>query len=327
MAGTLTRVGVLLPTFDAMRVGGRPLVVEAAVAIEQAGFDGAWVGDHLRGPAPVLDAPTALAAAAAVTTRVALGVSVMLLGLRQPAWAAKQLCTIDALSEGRLVLGVGVGGEFPEEFEASGVPVRQRGRRLDEILTIFPDLLTGRPVSFRGSTLRLDIPALEPAMATPPPIFVGGRSEAALRRTVRFGDAWLPMWLSPEVIVQRAERLAEMASEVGRACPKLALLIGVHVDDDREQAGRQAAAYLRGQYGLDLSRVEHWTALGPAEQVAEQLQAYLAAGVQEFVLMPLTSDPLIQIERLAHVREQLLAAPSVGVRAPVPPLIEAQSLG
>jgi probable F420-dependent oxidoreductase len=313
----MTRLGVLLPTFDPMRTGARPPVVEAARAIEQLGFDAAWVGDHLKCPAPVLDASTSLAAAAAVTERITLGFSVMLLGLRQPAWAAKQLTTIDVLSDGRLVLGVGIGGEFPEEYEAAGVPFGRRGRRLDEALTVLPELLAGRPVRFQGDALQLNVPALEPAMTAPLRVYVGGRSDAAQRRAARFGDAWLPMWLSPETIARRAERLAELASEYGRPAPELALLIGVHVDDDLTRARAQAAAYLHGQYGIDFARVERWTALGEAARVAEQLAEYRDAGVQEFVLMGLTADPLRQLERLADVRERLLQ-PAAPATAPLP---------
>jgi probable F420-dependent oxidoreductase len=303
--GSMTRWGVLLPTFDPLRAGGPPRVVEAAVRAEEQGFDAVWSGDHLACPAPVLDAPTCLAAAAAATERVALGLSVMLLGLRPPAWAAKQLATVDALSGGRLVLGVGVGGEFPDEFAAAGVPVADRGARLDEALEVLPDLLAGRPVDHEGPTLRLRVPALEPAMAAPPPIYVGGRGEPALRRAARVADAWLPMWLAPETIARRADRLAELAAGHGRPRPGLALLIGVHVDEDRSRARRAAAAHLRGQYGLSLEAVERWTALGGPAAVAEHLDGHRAAGVEEFVLMALGGDPLGQLERLAEVRRLL----------------------
>ena len=169
----MTRWGVLLPTFDPHRTGGALPTLEAARLAEAAGFDAVWAGDHLACPAPVLDAPTCLAAAAAVTERVELGIAVLQLGLRQPAWAAKQLATLDALSGGRLALGVGVGGEFPEEFAAAGVTHRDRGARLDELLGVLPDLLTGRPVHHSGPALQLDVPALEPAMPAPPRLSLG----------------------------------------------------------------------------------------------------------------------------------------------------------
>ena len=123
----MIQLGINLPTFDPLRAGGPPQFVESARLAEELGFDAVWVGDHLHMPAPNYDSVVAMAAVAATTERVKLGFGVMLLGLRQPAWAAKQLTTIDALAPGRLLLGVGVGGEFPEEFEAAG-PQRQAPR-------------------------------------------------------------------------------------------------------------------------------------------------------------------------------------------------------
>lgn len=306
----MTRWGVLLPTFDPLRSGDPPRVAEAAVLAERLGFDGVWVGDHLACPAPVLDAPACLTVAASATDRVSVGFSVMLLGLRPVAWAAKQLATIQAISGGKLRLGVGVGGEFPQEFAAAGVNVRERGARLDQALSVLPDLLAGRPVRQRAAGLDLDVAPLEPAVDVPP-VLVGGRGEAALRRAARFGDAWLPMWLTPDVVQRRAEQLAEMAAELGRPRPSLAMLIGVRVEDDLETARREAAAHLHGQYRLALDAVERWTLLGDGESVGERLDAYCAVGVEEFVLMPLGARPLEQFERLAAVIDARQTAPPV----------------
>lgn len=303
----MTRCGVLLPSFDPFRTGAGYDVVPAARLAEDLGFDAVWVGDHLACPAPGLDATICLAVAAAATERIALGFSVMLLGLRSPAWAAKQLISIDKLSGRRLLLGVGVGGEFPGEFAAAGVPLRERGRRVDEALEMLPGLLTGQPVTYRGSTFSLDVPALEPGLDKPPPILIGGRGEVALRRAARFGDAWLPMWLTPEKLARRAELLGELAAQLGRPRPELALLVGVHVDDDLETARREAAGHLGGQYGLPLEAVEHWSALGSIERVLAQLQEYVGVGVREFVLMPLAREPLRQYEPLAEVSTRLRA--------------------
>jgi probable F420-dependent oxidoreductase len=302
------RVGVLLPNFDAVG-SGRPLpIVPAARLAEELGFSAAWVGDHLACPAPGLYAPSCLAAAAAVTERIRLGLSVMLLGLRAPAWAAKILATIDHLSSGRLVLGVGVGGEFPAEFEAAGVPVRQRGARLDDALHVIRDLLTGEPVTYEGRTITVTAPSLQPAMASPPPIYVGGRGEAALKRAARHGDMWLPMWLTPERVAERAQVLAELAVREGRPTPGIALLIGVHIDDDRARARAEAELHIRGQYRMGLDKIEHWTLLDSVDGAVEQLEAYRQAGVDEFVFMPLGREPLTQYERLAEVRQRFESA-------------------
>jgi probable F420-dependent oxidoreductase len=303
------RFGVLLPTFDPTHTGQVPPVVEAARTAEELGFDAAWVGDHLWGHAPWLDSTVALGAAAAVTERLMLGFSVMLLALRPPAWAAKQIQTIDALSGGRLMLGVGVGGEYPEEFEAAGVPVERRGKRVDEGLAVLPDLLLGRRVDYDGESLAVHANPLAPAMDRLPRILIGGRGDVALRRTVRFGDGWLPMWLSPGQLVERGARLRELAAANGRPQPSITLLILVHVDDDLERSRREASEHLEGQYKLPLDVVERWAALGPSEHVAEQLQPYLDAGVDELILMTLGSAPLIQYERLAEVCAMLKRAP------------------
>jgi alkanesulfonate monooxygenase SsuD/methylene tetrahydromethanopterin reductase-like flavin-dependent oxidoreductase (luciferase family) len=312
------RVGVLLPTFDATHSGAIPPVLRGARLIEELGFDGAWVGDHLACPAPLLDAVGCLTAAAAVTERISLGFSVLLAGLRPPAWTAKQLVTIDALAPGRLRLGIGVGGEFPEEFAAAGLPLARRGRRVDETLEILGDLLTGRPISYAGSVIELEVHGplapeigLSPAISVMPPIYTAGRGEPALRRAARYADFWMPMWLSPDSIAKRLGTLEDLARAAGRPRPRLASLILVRADDDVDAARREAETHLRGQYGMGLDRVEHWTGLGSADALAEALAAYVAVGVEEFILMPLGKDPLTQIERLADVRRKLEATECV----------------
>jgi alkanesulfonate monooxygenase SsuD/methylene tetrahydromethanopterin reductase-like flavin-dependent oxidoreductase (luciferase family) len=283
----MTDWGVLLPTFDPLRQGEPFAVAEAARLAEQAGYASIWAGDHLKCPAPVLDAPTCLAVAAAVTERAQLGFSVMLLGMRPLAWAAKQLATLQHLSGNRLRLGVGVGGEFPQEYEAAEVPLARRGARLDQALELLPQFLSP------GTEHSLEPPA------PMPPLLIGGRSDRAVERAAQFGDAWLPMWVSPETLAQRAERLAELSEAHGRPRPGLSLLVLAHVDEDASRAREQADAHLRGQYGMPLDRVERWTAFGPAAAVAEFLEPYTRIGVSEILLLPLGSRPLEQIERLA----------------------------
>jgi alkanesulfonate monooxygenase SsuD/methylene tetrahydromethanopterin reductase-like flavin-dependent oxidoreductase (luciferase family) len=319
VSGAGVACGVLLPSFDPGRLGtlGRDQVLEAARLAEQLEFESLWAGDHLACPAPGLDAPTCIAASAAVTERIALGFSVMLLGLRNPAWTAKQLSSIDLLAGGgRLRLGVGVGGEFPAEFEAAGVPVSQRGARLDDSLAVIGDLLTGRPVDFTGRTLTVRAPALEPALPAVPPIYVGGRGEPALRRAARYGDAWMPMWLTPARIAERAQLLGEMALEQGRPAPRVAPLILVRIDDDRDHAYAQARAHIAGQYRMELETIERWTLLDSIDGAVEHLHQFVEVGVSEILLLTLGDDPLQQYERLAEVRARLRAPAASSGAAP-----------
>jgi alkanesulfonate monooxygenase SsuD/methylene tetrahydromethanopterin reductase-like flavin-dependent oxidoreductase (luciferase family) len=291
-SSAVVRLGINLPTFDPLRVGGRPKFVEAARLAEDSGFEAVWVGDHLHVPSPVYDSTVALSAVAATTTHIKLGFGVMLLGLRQPAWVAKQLTTIDALAPGRLLLGVGVGGEFPAEFEALGLNVRQRGRLLDEALAALPDWLEGRST-----------PPLSPTISVVPPIWVGGRSEAAMQRAARVGDGWLATWMSPERVQQQGDALGEQAAALGRPRPALGLAISVHVDANEGRAREEAEDYTQAMYGMPFEKVARYTPVGSAERVAERIAAYLEAGVEEFVLTPLTGEPTAQIPRLAEIRE------------------------
>jgi len=295
----MTEWGVLLPTFDPLRLGEPYAVTRAARLAQDAGFASVWAGDHLKCPAPGLDGPTCLAAAAAVTTEVALGLSVMLLGLRPVAWAAKQIATLQHLSGNRLRLGVGVGGEFPAEYEAAGIPLSGRGARLDRALELLPLMLSA------GGEHSLEPPAKMP------PVLVGGRSDRALARAASYGDAWLPMWISPDTLRRRGELLAERSAALGRPAPAISLLVLAHVDADSSRARAQADAHLRGQYGMDLSRVERWTALGGVGEVAAFLEPYTRAGVSEILLLPLGARPLEQIERLAEVTRAVGSAPAV----------------
>ncbi len=293
--------GVMLPSFDPFRLGGPPLLAGADLA-EELGFDSGWFGDHLSFHPPVLDAVTSLGAVAARTSRLVLGTGVLLLPLRQPVWTAKQLATVLALAPDRLLLGVGVGGENPAEFEAVGVPVAERGRRLDESLEIITALLRGEAVDHPGPLLPTRSPALEPAPAIPPPVVVGGRSEAALRRAARVADGWLGVWMSARRVPEVRAQLDAYAEEYGRPRCSLLMMVFVHVADDPAATQAEVTAFARGQYGPGSEKLERWVAVGTEAQVAAELGELRAAGVEGFVLVPAAADQLAQYHRLAAVR-------------------------
>lgn len=296
------RWAVIAPTFDPYGLGKPPPLVPSAKRAEELGFDAVWVGDHLVCAAPVLDSLCALAAAAAVTSRVDLGVSVLQLGLRHVVWTAKQLATIDALAPGRLRLGVGVGGEFEDEFEAAGVALANRGARLEEALDVLPALLSGQRVDYEGAHLSVHSPPLLPAPASPPPLSVGGRSDRALDRAARRAEQWIGIWHGAGTVLSRRRHLAELAAKYGRPTPSVAMVVLVNVNDDRDVAREETAAALYGQYRMPLEKVERWAALGPAGEVAQMLAAYMEAGVNELLLLPTSPDALGQYERFVEVR-------------------------
>ena len=293
----MTSWGVLLPTFDPLRRGETFPVAEAARIAERTGYASVWAGDHLKCPAPVLDATTCLAVAATVTTSAQIGFSVMLLGMRPLAWAAKQIATLQHLSGNRLRLGVGVGGEFPQEYEAAEVPHNRRGARLDEALRLLPQYPRPGDRAFAANHLRPCRRCWSAAAATA--LWSARRGSAThgcrcgcrQRRSPSGASGWQS---SPQ--------------QYGRPAPSLSLLVLAHVDDDPLRAREQAAAHLRGQYGMALELVERWTAFGSAQQVAEFLEPYTRIGVGEILLLPLGARPLEQIERLADARSRIAIA-------------------
>src|SRR5580704_7143665 len=197
-----------------------PDVAGLARVAEQAGLDGVWTGDRLiKDEMNVLDAGLVLAAAAAATERIAIGFSIYVPSLRSMAWAAREVASLQVLSAGRLQLGVALGGGPEREYQAVGLTGAHRARRTDDFLRLLPGLLGGEPVSLpdvpTGPVVRF-----RPAVPIPP-VWVGGTAGAALRRAVRFGDGWLPGFLTAEEFAASARRLHELAAEAGR--PRLRL--------------------------------------------------------------------------------------------------------
>jgi alkanesulfonate monooxygenase SsuD/methylene tetrahydromethanopterin reductase-like flavin-dependent oxidoreductase (luciferase family) len=291
----------MLPSFDPYRTHRYP-VAEAARLAEDTGFGCGWVGDHLAYVPPTLDPFVALAHAAGATERLALGFSVLLLPMRPVIWVAKQLISLCTLAPDRVMFGVGVGGEGPAEWEAAGVPLNERGRRMDEALGLLPALLRGEAVDHPGPLLPLRTPALDPALTEPPPLIVGGRSEIAVRRAARVADAWMPAWLEPARVAQRAAILHEAAEAAGRPRPGVVTMVFTNVNEDRDRAIAEADGLYRGQYNLDWDTLGRWAAIGPPEAVAEDLARYDEAGSDGFVFVVASPDHLGQIERLAEVK-------------------------
>ncbi|MGH9023056.1 MAG: LLM class flavin-dependent oxidoreductase [Acidimicrobiia bacterium] len=296
--GGLAGWGVMLPSFDPHRIGTPPLLESAELA-EDLGFDSLWVGDHLAYHAPVLEATCALSAVAARTHLPRVGYAVMLLALRHPVWAAKQIATLEAMAPGRVVLGVGVGGENPAEFEASGVPLGGRGKRLDDALQIVTALLRGEALEPGDPRLTGGSPALSPVPGRMLPLVVGGRSAKALSRAARLGDGWMGVWLDRLRLERSMAQLGEQAAAFGRKAPETILMLQANVGQDRRQAENEAEAWVGGQYGLVFEALKRWVFVGDEASLAESLSGFVEAGVSGFVLGPAGPDPLRQIERFA----------------------------
>jgi alkanesulfonate monooxygenase SsuD/methylene tetrahydromethanopterin reductase-like flavin-dependent oxidoreductase (luciferase family) len=238
--GMSIEVGVILPTSTpdpAQPILGD--VRESARFAEEAGLDSIWSTDHLIASAPMLDSTVALATAAAVTERIGIGYGVMLLALRPVAWAAKQVSSLQYVSGGRLLVGVGTGNPAHGDigWRAAGASFEDRGRVTDEALRVLPGLVTGQPTELSDG---LEV-TLAPGSAMPP-LLVAGNGKAALRRAAAYGDGWISIGLTPEGVAENLSVLAELAAAQGRPVPR-ATVVGAALSTDPGEAVAQLAAY------------------------------------------------------------------------------------
>ena len=258
--------------------------------VDRCGYDSLWVGDHISFPVPIFDPMLQLAQAAVVSRRLTLGTSVLLLPLRHPTPVAKQVTTLDHLTEGRLILGVGVGGEFPREYAACDVPHNERGARLAEGVQVLRKFFSGEPVSHHGRFYGPfeDVP-MRPPPRQPggPPIWFAGRKEAALRRIGRLGDGYLAYVITPDMYREALETIATAASDAGRNPEPFGTghLLFTRLDNTYEMALDRATETLSVRYAMDFRKAAaRYCALGTPVQVAERIREFHAAGVRHVVL-------------------------------------------
>jgi probable F420-dependent oxidoreductase len=273
------RFGLVLPNyarwFDA---DGARAVADAA---ERLGYDGIYVNDHValpRDEAPLygnafLDPFVALGFLAAVTERVRLGTTVIVIPYRNPLVQAKMIAGLDVLSKGRITLGVG-SGHVPGESEALGVPYAERGAMTDEYLTVMRTLWTEDEASFQGRWFDFEhICPLTRPLQSPLPIWVGGRGPRVLRRVVALGEGWHPTRMEPDEIEAEIGLLQGMAVAAGRTEPiTVAMRWSVFLVKRAEDAGP----------GRDRGEIQR-PRRTPAETAA-LVEQYAAAGVAELVL-------------------------------------------
>lgn len=303
-------LGVSLPTFASAPDAAIPALPPLAVLAEQTGLDAVWAADHLTAGVPLIESTVALSAAAAVTERIQLGYAVLLLALRQQAWAARQLASLHYISGHRLILGVGTGGEIAQEWPIAGVSARGRGARTDLMLDDLPGLLAGQPT--RLST-EPDAPPVTLGPAVPmPPLWIGGMSARAHRRVVTYGAGWLASMLSPAQLADAVTTLSEYAAEQGRPAPEVGTTVFAAPSTDRGHQGRALhmtrLAPLAKKFGLSEEQADQLVVDGPPEALAERLHQLLDAGANTFVVHLSGPDLPRQIELLGTARELVAGA-------------------
>ena len=253
--------GVHLPQYG--RVAGGEAVARAARHAEELGFTDVWVSDHIVHPAEqsypspyLLDPFATLTWAAAVTDRIRLGTSVLVVPQHNPVWLANHLASVDLMSGGRLIVGAGVGWS-QREYEALGQSFGDRGRRLDEILDLLRAAWTDDPTSFEGDTYAFSDIRFLPKPAHRIPIWIGGGVEAAFRRAVEKGDGFHVVGLKPPEVAPIVDRLR-------RDRPEPTFTVSARTGWDPQ--------------GMD------------PDLISEENEAFEAAGVQHMVAAPWQKD-------------------------------------
>ncbi len=273
---------------------------------EALGFDSLWTGDHVSFHHPLYDCLTLLASFASITRRVRLGSAVYLLALRHPTVTAKITSTLDVLSGGRLIFGVGVGGENPKEFEACGIPHVERGARVNEGIEVVRALWRDSLATYKGRFAQFERVSIDPkpVQKPGPPIWIGGRSDAALRRAARQGDGWISYVVRPDRFAKNLEKIRAAAAKVGRPLDGFtpAHLGFITVGQEYERARDTWIRLLSQRYDQDFSPLaERYGIMGTPSQCAEQLERFIEAGCRYFLLNPIAppEDQRDQIEAIA----------------------------
>ena len=276
--------------------------------IASAGVDHLVVGDHVTffggfGIDGLVHATLLLAQHPDIEVHT----SVYLLPLRHPVPVARQLSTISSFAPGRLVLGVGIGGEDRHEVSSCGVDPRTRGRRMDECLQIVRGLQSGTAVKFSGEFFNLDEVVIDPAPMPSVPVIVGGRSSAAIRRAGRLGDGWLGIWVSPERFAAAVADADHEAERAGRSdvAWRHGMTVWCGFGNDPDEAAAAVAPVMEQIYRLPFARFARYVPCGTPADVADALGAYVDAGCCSFNLLAHAADPSAVTPAVAEVRRIL----------------------
>jgi alkanesulfonate monooxygenase SsuD/methylene tetrahydromethanopterin reductase-like flavin-dependent oxidoreductase (luciferase family) len=303
------RVG-MFPPYDLLEQG--PETARAFLAqAGEAGIDHVCCGDHVSFFGGLgFDGLVQATALAMPHPTLPVYSGVYQLPLRHPVLVARQLADIGRIAPGRLIFGVGVGGEDRHEAAVCGVDPATRGLRMNECLTIVRQLLTGTAVTCHGTFFDLEEAVIAPASTAAIPIVIGGRSDTAIRRAGRLGDGWLGIWVSPRRFAAAVEMAAQEAAAAGRPSPpaRHAMQVWCGLADSKAAARACLAPAMQAFYQIPFERFERYCPYGTADDVAGFLAPYAAAGCAEFNLIPQSPDHDQAIAGAAAVRKLLAQA-------------------
>ena len=256
---------------------------------DKHGYDSIWLSDRIVGDCFSLEPVVALSMVATYSQRMKFGTSVLALPLRNPVVLAKQIATLDFLSQGRMLPAVGLGQEEPEEYEACGVSKERRGPRTEEAIRLMRRLWEEDEVTHEGEFFTCHNVSVTPKpwFKPSPPVWIGGRSVAATQRVGRVGDGWMVSSATPKEIHDGREIIFDTAEEYGRTIEDdhVGALVGYYISPSVEESVSKAYEF-ETRHRPDTHFTEY-SALGPPERVAEVIQRYIDSGASKFVVHPL----------------------------------------
>ena len=303
--------GVLLPTRGVLVYAGSggprvELNWQMAETAERIGYDSVWIGDSITSK-PRLEPMTAMAAVAARTNRVKIGTAVLLNALRHPVHLAHAAATIDNISGGRTILGLGAGRSnnqmFVDEHAAVGVPIMERAARMEESIRVMRALWTGEPVSNDGEFYPLDNVALEPQPVQQSiPLWISSNwVRRGLARVAELGDAWITNVPSVDLFSQCWERIEQCAGEMGRDASAIGrcLYISVNLNDETDAALDEGDRFMRAYYSVpyDVISRQLLCVFGPPSKSIEAIRAYQERGADYFIVRFASPDQMGQLAR------------------------------
>ena len=280
--------------------------------VADAGIDGVFFADHVSfRTGHGNDGMVTAAALANLHPSLGVYLGVYLLPLRHPVPVARQLANLAEMAPGRISFGVGIGGDDRHEVEVCGVDPRTRGRRTDESLGVVLRLLAGETVDHHGEFFSIEQARIIPVPDPPIPTYVGGRSDAAIRRAGRFADGWLGIWCMVERYEAALAQFAEAAATeraVGAAAPEVpdhGIQLWVGLGDSRAEAAGWVGPALEGFYRVPFKAFEKYTPCGTVDDIVGFFAPYLDAGCRHINMTLCGADPDEAILAAGEVAQRL----------------------
>ncbi|EKF20897.1 LLM class flavin-dependent oxidoreductase [Nitratireductor pacificus] len=269
-------------------------LVDYGVWVEELGYDSVWVWDHMllgvEPNFPIIDSLTVLTGIAARTKKIKMGTGILVLPLRNPVALAKQLSSMDQLSEGRLVMGM-ASGWYKREFDAVGIPFNKRGKLMDENLEIMRRLWTEEQVSGEYMNHNISKAVMYPKPHQKEiPILIGGYVDKVLQRAATVGDGWLTYFYRAEDFKKSWDKIRNFATEAGKDPNTLknASQLPIMIGKSKQAVEADMMDWLNKEWDFpehsDCTRES--AIMGSVDECVEQLRAHIDAGVQKIIFVP-----------------------------------------